>query len=123
MNKSVLSIIIMLILCVGCSSQKEKAIEKLKPVEEEDYNVVVFTDETPSLEYQREVNDIEPLWGDHLNSFSYKVLREGEPSGFDYESIFNIQNYPTIMVFNSDGIALKTNSIKELENFFAKISG
>lgn len=120
MNKSVLLIIILLFLCIGCSTQKEKAIEKLKPADEYDYNIVVFIDEKAPDYFKESITDEQSIWRNNPNSISFEFIKKGNPDEVDYESIFSVTKYPTIMIFNSEKLAFKTNNVNEMKRFFSK---
>lgn len=118
MEKCIFSFLILLIIGVtGCSSENNEVIDELKPNAADVYNVVIFTNEAPSIEYQNTVNEIEALWEDNINSFSYILLREREELKIDYENVFAIQDYLHIVVLDSEGIVFQTNKLEALQSF------
>ncbi len=113
-----------IIIVAGCSSEKEQAIDKLKPNIKDTYNVVIFTENMPSQEFQDSVGDIDVLWEveeGKVQSFSYQILYEGEERVIDYEAILEIETYPQIVVLDHNGIALQTNKLDKLQSFLENL--
>ena len=44
-------------MIIGCSSEKDRVISKLKSDVEDKYSIVIFNDKMPSLEYQNRINN------------------------------------------------------------------
>ncbi|WP_430787456.1 hypothetical protein VBD025_16505 [Virgibacillus flavescens] len=121
MKKSILTICILLLLCSGCSTKKEKAVEKLKPTDEYDFNIVVFLDEEAPeqiTEFVKEdITDEKSIWRTNPNSISTEFIKEDNPH--EYESIFDITKYPAMLIFNKEELAFQTTNIKKMKRFFA----
>ncbi|MFC0562302.1 hypothetical protein [Halalkalibacter alkalisediminis] len=116
-----LAILFLFFLLVGCSTEEEKVIERLKPEEENRFSVRVFVDKTPSEEYQRSILDIfdeQSLWGEKITSHGFTIIDEESTHSDDYIKIFDLKKFPGIIVFNHDGVAFRTYEVEELRVFF-----
>lgn len=121
--KKVLLFFFTLFIIVGCSSDKEQVINKLKPNIKDKYNVVIFAEDIPSRDFQDSVGNIDELWEGQegkINSLTYKMLYKGEERDIDYQAIFEIETYPKIVVLSNEGIVLQTNKLDELQTFLEK---
>ncbi|RSL31569.1 hypothetical protein D7Z54_20240 [Salibacterium salarium] len=113
-------LILFAFLFIGCSSEKDKVIDNLKPEKEGNYSFAIFADENPTeTDYYRKVTDVAVSLGDSVSNRSVFIKNEEDADEYKYDDIFNIKNYPLIIVFDSNGIVLKTHSTSELEQFFS----
>lgn len=108
-------------MIIGCSSEKDRVISKLKSDVEDKYSIVIFNDKMPSLEYQNRINndliDTNKLY-EKINSISYFILDENSSHDYDYKQALSLNGFPEVIVFDNKGIVLRTNKVEELEEFF-----
>lgn len=112
-------ILITSVLVIGCSSDKEKVFERLKPDDDEKYSIMVFSKESiVDTSYHERIG--KAVFSNGLDSFSMKILDGKTNYKYDYENVFSIENYPLIIVFDSNGVALRTDSTEELQTFLSE---
>ncbi|MFC2946758.1 hypothetical protein [Virgibacillus sediminis] len=74
--KKVLLLLLTLFIIAGCSSEKEQVIGKFKPEIKNKYNVVIFTEDIPSQDFQDSVGNVDELWEGQegkVDSLTYKI--------------------------------------------------
>ncbi|MCT8140246.1 hypothetical protein H1D32_22625 [Anaerobacillus sp. CMMVII] len=121
MKKKLAIILSLVFILMGCSSEEERVINKLKSEVEGKYSIVVFDDEMPSGEYQRSINndliDANKFW-EQIHSLTYIILDENSSHDYDYKQALSLNEFPQIVVFDNKGIVLQTGKVEELEEFF-----
>ncbi|MBA2174867.1 hypothetical protein H0266_08175 [Halobacillus locisalis] len=119
--KRIVTVLILSLVIVGCSSEKEKVIEELKPKEEGRYAISIFTNKNPSnTEYYEKAMEI--MGSQKKSKFisvNFRYNNENN-SEYKYDDVFNIENHPLFMVLDNSGIQLKTYKLNELEEFFTE---
>ncbi|MGY4689318.1 hypothetical protein [Salibacterium sp. K-3] len=107
-------------LLIGCASDKDQVIDDLRPEKEGKYSFAIFADENATkTEYYDKVTDVVVSLGDSVSSHSVFIKNEEDADEYKYDDVFNIKKYPVFIVFDSNGIVLKTYNTNELEQFFS----
>lgn len=112
-------ITILFLIIVGCQSQKNQLINELKPAVEDRYSVLAFKGEqTPSEDFQSAINETfhDPeVWENKL--YSFEILDRIPKEPYDYAELLAIEERPEFLVFDTKGLAFRTNDLRELESF------
>ncbi|RDU38099.1 hypothetical protein DRW41_00550 [Neobacillus piezotolerans] len=121
MKKKLAIILGLIYILIGCSSDEERVVNKLKSEVEGKYSIVIFDNKTTSEEYQGSINndliDANEL-REVIHSLTYIILDENSSHDYNYKKALSLNSFPEIVVFDNKGIVLQTNKVEELEKFF-----
>lgn len=134
MKRMILSMLVGLLL-VGCSDNREEAISDLIENQVGNYSIHVFnTERAPSTselgmeqhDYYSEVNRVQnAINNEILVNFNESILNTSimylNEKQYDYDKIFDIADYPTIIVMKKREEIFRTSHPDDIYDFFEKL--
>ncbi|WP_157283985.1 hypothetical protein [Paenibacillus pabuli] len=111
---------VLILLLVGCGqNNREKAIEHLTQNQRNDASLIVFTDRPAErsfiVDLQTELNEVNNqnlrAEGPITNVTFYNIRDEQK---FNYEKIFDLKTYPSMILFEKGQITLETHKPEEI---------
>jgi thioredoxin-related protein len=104
-KKIIMSIILFSLVISGCSINETEPTENLISLPEEDkYSIIYFSDGDLSESIT------EPLW-DYYKVVDIYITKNPKNS---LSRSYNVDEFPTIIVFDHQGIVLRTNNIDDV---------
>ncbi|WP_148497752.1 hypothetical protein [Paenibacillus senegalensis] len=106
-------------LLTACSATKEDAVRDMVAPDQESYNIYVFwdgriTDYTELInEMLNVINSEAALETINIHNMTFISLGD-QTQKYNYKELFDIEQSPTIIVLDNDGVVLQTNDPQDI---------
>ena len=120
MKKIFFIVLSVVLLMTGCSLSKEEITKDNLTIQPGHFNILIVTE---NKEYIKNTNlnvykEISNSTVDR-SEIKYYVIWTWDRGDWNYTKAYNIEKYPTFLVFDYKDLVLQTTDITELKEFFA----